>query len=119
MIIHNERLKNAILTAVGDKEIMMITDCVMYKQKPANDIIKETNISHSTIYRKIRWMVDEGLLIVSSIQISDDGKKSSLFRSALRSLNVSYQGGAIEVQAEKNPAVIETAAENFFSLNSP
>jgi hypothetical protein len=117
VIVRDEKLRNAILTALADKDVMLIMDCALYKQKPANDIIRETGISHSTAYRKIKWMVDEGLMIVSNIQITEDGKKSSLFRSTMKSLNASYHGGVVEVQAEKNPAVMESAAETFFSLN--
>lgn len=118
MIIRNDRLRSAILSALADKEMMMIMDSAMFRSKAANDIIKETNMPHSTAYRKIKWMVEEDLLIVSSIQITDDGKKSSLFRSTLKSLNVSYHSGVLEVQCEKNAAVFESAAENFFSLDS-
>ena len=47
MIIKSQRLKEAILAALADKEMVKILDCVMYNPKPVNDIIKENNIPHT------------------------------------------------------------------------
>ena len=84
MIIKGERLKLAILSALDDIELQKILDAAMYQSKSANQIILETNISHTTAYKKIRWLVEEKLLIIDKIEITEDGKKSSLFRTILK-----------------------------------
>ena len=38
---------------------------------------------HTTAYRKIKWLVDEKLLVVDKVLINDEGKKYSLFHSVL------------------------------------
>ena len=84
MIIKSDKLKCAILAALADIELQKILDAAIYQSKSGNQIIKETNISHTTAYKKIRWLVEEKLLIVDKIEITEDGKKSSLFRTGTK-----------------------------------
>ncbi|HYT02791.1 MAG TPA: hypothetical protein VEP90_12050 [Methylomirabilota bacterium] len=116
MLIKNERLKRAILAALADTELQKILDASMYQSKSVNDIILETNVSHTTAYRKIKWLVEEKLLIVDKIEITEDGKKSSLFRTILKSFNVSYDYNNVVIEAEQNFDTLRKITEKFFSL---
>lgn len=116
MLIKNERLKRAILGALADTELQKILDASMYQSKSVNDIILETNVSHTTAYRKIKWLVEEKLLIVDKIEITEDGKKSSLFRTILKSFNVSYDYNNVVIEAEQNFDTLRKITEKFFSL---
>jgi len=62
MIVKGERLKRAILLALADTELQRIMDAAVYQSKSVNQIIQESNVSHSTAYRKIRWLVEEKLI---------------------------------------------------------
>lgn len=117
MIIKDDAFKRSILSALADKEVMAILESAMLHAKSANDIIKETGIPYTTTYRKIKWMLDGGLLIVERIQLTEDGKKSSLFRSTLRSMAVKYEYGNTFVEAEQNVDTTTKTAERFFSLD--
>ncbi|MGA8564678.1 MAG: hypothetical protein WB587_07970, partial [Nitrososphaeraceae archaeon] len=64
-----------------------------------SDIIRETNIPHTTTYRKIKWLVDEKLLVVDKVLINDEGKKYSLFHSVFRSIIVKYENNKILIDA--------------------
>ncbi|MDH2901278.1 MAG: hypothetical protein PXY39_09925, partial [archaeon] len=77
MIITSEKLKQSILVTLGDKEMLKILDVSMLHAISVNDIIKETNIPHTTAYRKVKWLLDQGLLSVQKITITQDGKKFS------------------------------------------
>ena len=117
MIIKSERLKRAILTALADIELQKILDVVMHQSKSVNQIIHETNVSHTTAYRKMRWLVEEKLLIVDKIEITEDGKKSSLFRTVLKSFNVKYEYNNVVIEAEQNVDTLRKITEKFFSLD--
>lgn len=117
MIIKSEKLKRAILAALADTELQKILDAVMYQSKSVNQIIHETNVSHTTAYRKMRWLVEEKLLIVDKIEITEDGKKSSLFRTVLKSFNVRYQYNNVVIEAEQNVNTLKKVTEKFFSLD--
>lgn len=116
MIIKAERLKCAILAALADTDLQRILNAVMYQSKSANEIVRETNISHTTAYRKIKWLVDEKLLIVDKIIITEEGKKSSLFRTVLKSFSVKYDYNEVIIEAEQNVDILRKITERFFSL---
>jgi len=116
MIIKGERLKLAFLSVLDDIELQKILDAAMYQSKSANQIILETNISHTTAYRKIRLLVEEKLLIIDKIEITEDGKKSSLFRTILKSFSVKYEYNNVVIEAEQNVDT-QKVTEWFFSLD--
>jgi predicted methyltransferase len=116
MIVKTERLKQAILLALADTELQKILDAAMYQSKSVNQIIEESNVPHSTVYRKIRWLVEEKLLIVDKIEITENGKKSSLFRTILKSINVKYENNNVVIEAEQNLDTLRKITENFFTL---
>ncbi len=117
MIITAERLKCAILAALADTDLQKILNAVMYQSKSPNEIAIETHISHTTAYRKIKWLLDEKLLIIDKIRITQDGKKSSLFRTVLKSFSVKYDYNEVIIEAEQNVDILRKITERFFSLN--
>ena len=118
MIVKNERSKRAILAALGDTELQKILDATMFNSKSVSQIIRDTEISHTTAYRKIGWLLEEKLLVVDRIDITDDGKKSSLFRTVLKSFNVKYEYNNVVIEAEQNYDTLKKIAERFFSLDT-
>ena len=116
MIIKGERLKRAILLALADTELQKIMDAALYQSKSVSQIVQETNVSHSTAYRKIRWLVDEKLLIVDKIGITENGQKLSLFRTTLKSFNIKYGHNNLLMEAEQNFDTVRKITENFFTL---
>jgi predicted transcriptional regulator len=116
LIISSHKLKQAILSALADEEIVKILSCSMYRAIPVNNIIKECNIPHTTAYRKINWLLDKGLLLVDKIEVTSDGKKYSLVRSVLKSLHVRYDYDSLTVEAEYNLDAAEKFTERFLSL---
>jgi DNA-binding transcriptional ArsR family regulator len=116
MLIKSERLKRAILAALADPELQKILDSAMLQSKSVNQIILETRLSHTTAYRKIKWLLDEKLLIIDKIDITEDGKKSSLFRTILKSFNVRYEYNNVVIEAEQNFDTLRKITEKFFSL---
>lgn len=117
VIIKTDDLKQSILTMLADNEMKQILDATTYTIKSVNDIVLETGISRTTAYRKINWMLEQGLLGVMKIIITDDGKKMSLFQSVVKSIKIHYEYAQIIVEAEKNTDVMSRVAEKFFSLN--
>jgi hypothetical protein len=117
MIIKSDRLKCAILAALADTDLQKILDAAIYQSKSSNQIIKETNISHTSAYRKIKRLVEEKLLIVDKIEITEEGKQSSLFRTVLKSFNVKYEYNNVVIEAEQNVDSLKKITEKFFSLD--
>lgn len=116
MIVTSHKAKRAILTALADEEMVKILDCVMDVPMSVNDIMREKKIPYTTTYRKTKWLLDEGLLVVSKIDITPDGKKSSLVHSVLKSISVKYKQNDISIEAEQNYDVVRKMMEKFFSM---
>ncbi|HVX02727.1 MAG TPA: hypothetical protein VHA09_06200 [Nitrososphaera sp.] len=74
VIVTSHKAKRAILCALADEEIVKILDCVMDVSKSINDMMREKKISYTTTCRKTKWPLDEGLRVVSKIEITPDGK---------------------------------------------
>jgi DNA-binding Lrp family transcriptional regulator len=117
LIINNQKFKQAILSALADEEMHAILDSVIFRARSFNEIVKETGIPHTTAFRKIKSMLDEGIIIVEKIEISSDGKKFSLFRSTLKSIIVKYETGELVIEVEENTNAMSKVAERFFSID--
>ena len=118
MLIYNEKLKNSILTSLADQEMVNIMNSAIIHSKSITDIIRETCIAHTTAYRKIKWMVEKGLLVVEKIDITEDGKKFSLLKSVFKSINVRYEYDKVTVEVEQNINTLHKIAAKVFSLDS-
>jgi predicted transcriptional regulator len=116
MNFDSQRLKQAILAALADTDMIKILDCAMFKDKCVNDIIKECDIPHTTAYRKIKYLLDQGLLVCTRIGFTEDGKKFSLFKSVFKLLNVKYGYNNLVVEGEYNIDPIEKVSQKLFSL---
>ena len=115
--IVKSREVRVVLTALADNEMMKILDSVMDQSKSANEILKETKISHTTGFRKIKWLLNEGLIVLDKIIITPDGKKFSLYQSTLKSISVKYEDTNVVVEAEPNFAIAKKWIMKFFSLD--
>jgi DNA-binding transcriptional ArsR family regulator len=116
MIIKSQRVKKAVLAALADEEMVKILDSTRDQGKSVRHIIAEKSIPYANAYRKAKWLLAERLVVIDKIIITPDGKKFSLFRSVLSSINVKYEGNEIIVEAEQNFSPTIKTMERFFSL---
>ena len=118
MIIKSPRKKNALLTALADEEMVKIMNCVMHRSKSFNDIAGENNdIPRTTAFRKIKWLLNQGILIVDNIVITKEGKKYSIYHSTLRAITVKYENNDVIVEAEQNFDITKKWIMKFFSFD--
>ena len=118
MIIKSQRIKRALLIALADEEMIKIMNCIIDHSKSFNDIITENNsISRTTAFRKIKWLLKEGLIIVDKIVLTPDGKKFSLYHSTLKAITAKYEVNNVIVEAEPNFDIAKKWIERFFSLD--
>ncbi len=118
MIIKSQGIKKALLIALADDEMIRIMNSVMNNSKSFNDIITENNtISRTTAFRKLKWLLKEGLIIVDKIVLASDGRKFSLYHSTLKAINAKYELNNISVEAEPNFDITKKWIQEFFSLD--
>ena len=88
----------------------------MFNSKSVSQIIRDTEIPHTTAYRKIGWLLEEKLLVVDKIDITEDGKKSSLFRTVLKSFNIKYEYNNVIIEPEQNSDTLKKIKGSFHSI---
>jgi len=111
----DNKLKSAILSVLADDEMIRILNSTKNESKSAVTIMKINDISHSTTYRKIKWLLENGLLIVDKIEITNDGKKFSLLRSTLKTVQINYEN-EVTIKVIENVDKMQVAANQFFSM---
>jgi predicted transcriptional regulator len=109
-------VRQSVLAALADQEIVKILDCAMVREKSVNEVIRECDIPHTTAYRKIKWLLDKGLLLSIRNEVTEDGKKFTLFRSLFKSLRINYEYGNIVVFADYNIDPVEKVTEGLLWL---
>lgn len=117
-IIKDQKLKNAIVSALADEDMVKIIKFTTDIAISGNEIMKLCDIPHSTIYRKLKWMLENKLLTVETMKFTDEGKKFSLFKSTIHSINVNMdKSGNMVVSATKNIGINQFMAKKFLSLD--
>jgi predicted transcriptional regulator len=118
MIIQNSKLRSHIMSALSDIHMQRILKSTSVSARTANEIIRDHNLPHSTVYRKIHELVKFGLLVLYRSEIIN-GKKIRYYKSSFRSIYVKYEGLAAEtvVEVEPNTDALERISQRFFDFN--
>ena len=101
---------------MSDEDIVKILNSTKQSSKSVPMLMELHDISHSTIYRKIKWMLENNMLVTDKIEIREDGKKFSLFKSTIKSINVNYENDMVTVEVQYNTNRLDLAAKEFFSM---
>ena len=92
---------SAILEMVSAESCRTILSITMKEHKSINKISEETKIPISTIYRRIQMLHDEKLMRVLGM-IDENGKKSFLYKSKIKSISTFFNGDFIEIEIVPN-----------------
>jgi predicted transcriptional regulator len=102
-----------LLRALADDEAREVIACAISGGKSVADIVRECNIPHTSAYRLVNKLKNEGLLVVERVVLSKDGKKSLLYRSSVRSVMVKFEEGRISIEVLLNHNIAEKAYRLF------
>ena len=95
--VEDSERKDSLLGILSDKYCRIIIESIMDKPKSAIEIVSETKIPVSTVYRRIQMLSDNKLLRISG-NISEDGKKSFLYKSKVKGIQSQYDNGSVNVE---------------------
>ncbi|MDA4113755.1 MAG: hypothetical protein OK474_06890 [Thaumarchaeota archaeon] len=116
MLIEDKVLKNALLKALADEEACRIMGSTASRSKSVVDLIRECNLPHTSAYRLVNEMKENGLLVIDRMVLTDDGKKYAMYRSTFSNITVTFDRGEIELEVRTNKEVADKAFRLFFSL---
>jgi predicted transcriptional regulator len=112
-------MAGALLTAFADKWSNRMLICAVEESRTVEEISEKHGIPLSTCYRRVRELVDAGLIIVERIVITKTGKRYALYRSSFRSFEVSVDKEGVEVRGEVNQEVAEKVKSRWLSITYP
>ncbi len=99
--IYDEQRKSKILEMISDEYCRKILSIAKKEPKSVNEISEETKIPISTIYRRVQ-MLHEGKLMRISGTINENGKKTFLYKSKIKSVSTFFNGDFIEIEIVPN-----------------
>jgi DNA-binding Lrp family transcriptional regulator len=109
----------ALVQGLADEYSRKIILSAIPSAKSVEDMSRENDIPLSTCYRRVHELLDAQILLVERIIVTPDGKKYELLRSAFRSVNVSFDGGVMRVEAIVNEDVAEKLRRMWLSMKAP
>lgn len=110
-------IAKSVLAALGDEFSERIVISVVDHSRTAEEISALEGIPLSTCYRRIRELVDSGMLLVERIVITKSGRRFALYRSCFSSFQISFGSNGVDVRAELNQEVADKV-RNRQLLNS-
>jgi hypothetical protein len=93
--------KGVILGIMSDKYCRAIIEATMSAPKAAIEISAECKIPISTVYRRLQILHDNKLLAISG-SITQEGKKHFLYKSRVKAMTSTFNGGNLEVEIVPN-----------------
>ena len=117
MIIRDEERKKALLRAMADEYSLKILMSLIDKADSVNNISRVNNIPIATAYRRVSELEEAGLLVVERGILTEDGKRYDLYRSAVRSMQISFRSGQLEVDVVPNRDAVSKLESMWMSLS--
>jgi len=110
---------HSILNALGDESSRRILTSAIASGKTVEEISAEQNLPLSTCYRRVRHFVDEGLMILERLVVTQAGKRYAVYRTAFSDVTVRLYPGQITVETTPNLEVLEKLRTKWLSTNYP
>lgn len=86
--IENHELTRVILEAFGDDDKKKILGTINDEPLLISQIIETCNIPATSGYRKVKSLIDEGMLVSSGHTITTDGKKVTIYKSIFDNIRI-------------------------------
>lgn len=99
----------SLFEAFLDSPSRAILSSTISSCKSIEELSEENDIPISTVYRRVHFLVDSGLLMTERIVINEGGKRYALFRSTLQGARIEVQQTGIQVSCTPNQSVPDIA----------
>ncbi len=118
MLINQEETRKAVLKTLADDYARSILGSTVLKAKSVPEIMRECNVPMTSAYRRVKMLIDAGLLRIERSIITNEGVKYELYRSNVREINVRFALGEVEINVTPNADAAERMANFFFSMKA-
>ena len=99
---HDDHNAMLMLRELVDPNTCRIIMSTMDFAKTVSQICQENELPISSTYKRIRKLYEAGLISIEKIHMDSKGRKVLLWRSRIKSLEISLRKDAISLQFQKN-----------------
>jgi hypothetical protein len=117
--VHTSQPSNSILSALGDEFSRRILLSSIASGKTVEEISAEQDLPLSTCYRRIRQFVDEGLMILEKIVVTQTGKRYAVYRTSFSDVTIRFNAGEVAVETTPNADVLDKLFRKWLLTNYP
>ena len=110
LTINDSYILNILLQAIGDEDKKKILESTSSKSKVIYEILKESGVPQTSGYRKIKSLIDDGLLIQSGFLIQKDKKKVNKYLSVFDTMKINIDSDSITVDVHLGDKKIEESS---------
>jgi hypothetical protein len=96
--IEDAYLAKLILGSFGDEDKKNILNSVLDEPRIISDILEIAKIPQTSGYRKVNYLIDNGLLIVQGHITTHDGKKVSKYKSIFENVTINIEKNKVVVK---------------------
>lgn len=107
--LEDTKLVELILRSVGDEDKKEIINVVMNQPHTIADIVEISRLPHTSGYRKINSLIDDGILIPREYVTAHDGKRIAKYQTVFETLLIAL---------EKNKVILCILASREFMKQS-
>ena len=107
--LEDSKLVELILRSVGDEDKKEIINVAMNQPHTIADIVEISKLPHTSGYRKINSLIDDGILIPREYITAHDGKRIAKYQTVFETLLIAL---------EKNKVVLCILASQEFMKQS-
>ena len=108
--LEDSKLVELILRSVGDEDKKEIINTVMNQPHTIADIVEISKLPHTSGYRKVKALIDDGILIPREYITAHDGKRNAKYQTVFETILIAL---------EKNKVVLCILASQEFMKQSP
>jgi len=107
IILDDQRLAKIFLESFADDDKRNILVASMDEPLTISDILLTCKIPQTSGYRKINYLIENGLLMVNGFTLSLDGKKIQKYQTIFNNIkmDIERKNIVVKVQLKKNPLV--------------
>ena len=96
----DERESNTLLSALGSKYSAEIL-CAAGTPKSAQALSEDIEVPIATCYRRIEELVDAGLLTCEGRQLSEEGRRTNIYRRTLDEIEIDFSAGQPQLSKKR------------------
>lgn len=102
MTVEDQFLSRVILEAFGDEDKKRILIALLEEPRVISEVLSICNVPQTSGYRKINWLIDNGLLTTHGFITTNDGKRVNKYTPVFENIKINIVKDKVTVRVQLN-----------------